>query len=69
MDFYTDIPTTTKPFTFLAVVDRFSKMLVLINFATKLDTKVVAYTFFEYGLHIHGLPHMIISEYDPHFEE
>ena len=70
MDFFTDVPIATEAYTILVMVDRFSKLLVLINLGTKIDTEFIAGVFFEYIVEIYELPciiNNIISDLDPHF--
>ena len=70
MDFFTDLPIATEPYTILVMVDRFSKLLVLINLGTKIDAEFIAGVFFEYIVDIYELPciiNNIISNWYPHF--
>ena len=56
MDFLTELPTVLGKSTVLVVVDRFSKMLRLIPLGEQTDTESVAHAFFNYMVHMHGLP-------------
>ena len=67
MDFLTDVPTATEPYTISVIINRFLKILVLINLGTNTDTEVVACVFFEYIVCIHRLSYTIIPDWDPYF--
>ena len=67
MDFLTDLPTTIGKSTILVVVDRFSKMLMLLPLGTDTSAEAVAATFMNHVVRIHGLPKTIISDRDPRF--
>ena len=69
MNFLTDVPTANKLFIILVLVDRFLKILVLINLQTKINTVAVACVFFEYVVCIYGLHHTIITDQEPCFLE
>ena len=51
----------------LIVVDRFSKMLVIIPLGDDSDAESVARAFFIHVVQIHGLPKRIISDWDLQF--
>ena len=49
------------------MVDRFSKMIVIIPLGDDTDAESVARVFFTYVVQIHGLPRRIISDRDLQF--
>ena len=51
----------------LIVVDRFSKILVIIPLGDDTDAESVARAFFTHVVQIYGLPKRIISDRDPQF--
>ena len=51
----------------LIVVNRFSKMLVIIPLGNDTNAESVARAFFTHIVQIHGLPKQIILDRDPHF--
>ena len=51
----------------LIMVDRFSKMLVIIPLGDDTNAESVARVFFTNVVQIHGLPKRIISDQDPQF--
>ena len=51
----------------LIVVDRFSKMLVIIPLGDDTNAESVARAFFTHVVQIHGLPKRIISDWDLRF--
>lgn len=67
LDFLTSLPTLEGNSTLLVVVDRFSKMLVLVPLGDTTDAESVAHAFFASVVRVHGLPKRIISDRDPRF--
>ena len=67
MDLLTKLSTVLCKSTVLVVVDRFSKMLRLIPLSEQTDTESVAHTFFNYVVHMHGLPRIIILDCNMRF--
>ena len=51
----------------LIMVDRFSKILIIIPLANNTYTESVARAFFTHVVQIHGLPKRIISDWDLRF--
>ena len=51
----------------LIVVNRFSKMIVIIPLGNDTDAESVARAFFTHVVQIHGLPKQIILDRDPCF--
>ena len=64
MDFLTKLPEKEGQNTLLIVVDRFSKILVIIPLGDDTDAESVARAFFTNLVQIHGLPRQIISDWD-----
>ena len=56
LDFLTELPTRNGVATLLVVVDRFSKMLVLVPLEGELTAARVAHAFFGSVVRLHGLP-------------
>ena len=59
MDFLNEFPTVFSKSTILVVVDRLSKMLMLISLGEQTDTESIDRAFFDCMVHIHGLPRTI----------
>ena len=67
LDFLTSLPTLEGNSTLLVVVDRFSKMMVLVPLRETTNAESVAHAFFSHVVRVHGLPRRIISDRDPRF--
>lgn len=69
MDFITHLPLTDRGYdAILTVVDRFSKLCILVPCATNIDAETTARVFFEHVVCKFGMPEKIISDRDPRFD-
>ena len=68
MDFITHLPITERNVdSILTIVDRYSKMVLLLPCATTIDAKQTAKLFFDEVICKYGVPSSIISDRDTRF--
>ena len=68
MDFITQLPETSKGYdALMVVVDRLTRMTILIPTYTHVTAPEAARLFFEYIFKDHGMPESIVSDRDPRF--
>lgn len=67
MDFFSELPKSRGVDTILVVVDRLSKFAHLCGLSHPFTTKQVAEVFLHEVVRLHGIPHSIVSDWDPIF--
>ena len=67
LDFLTDLPTRMGTATLMVIVDRFSKMLILVPLLGDTSVDTVSKAFFSEVVKQHGLPRTVILDRDPQF--
>jgi hypothetical protein len=67
MDFITSLPKSINKSVIMVVVDRLSKSAHFCALQHPFTTSIVAQLFMDQVFKIHGMPHSIVSDYDPTF--
>jgi hypothetical protein len=67
MDFIVGLPKSGNKSVMMVVVDHLSKYVHLCSLRHPFTTSIVTQFFMDQVFQIHGIPHSIISDHDPHF--